>query len=346
MHPFSPDGQAAGPQDLARDRALAALQGLALGDALGMPSQTLERVTIQRLYGRITDFIDPVEGHPVSHGLGAAQVTDDTEQTVILAHRLIADRGGFDATAWAADLTRWETDVLARGLGDILGPSTKAAIEALRAGATEVEAGRLGATNGAAMRIAPVGIATPPDPTRMLARVAQVSRLTHGTGEALAAAVAVAMVVSQGLEGASFDEALPLALATAETPMPGTEPAAHRAMADRIRLALDLAHGKDAASGATGLADGIGTSVLSLQSVACAFGIVRLARGEPWTAALIAANIGDDTDTIGAIACSMAAACAGTAALPADKVARVVARNGLDLGPLVTGLLALRGGQG
>ncbi len=320
---------------------MAALQGLAMGDALGMPSQTLERATIQRLYGRITDFVDPVAGHPVSHGLGAAQVTDDTEQTILLARRLIADRGGFDATAWAADLIGWENDVLARGLHDILGPSTKAAIKALRAGATEVEAGRLGATNGAAMRIAPVGIATPPDPARMLAKVTQVSRLTHGTGEALAAAVAVAMVVSQGLEGAGFDEALPLALATAETPMPGLDPVAQRAMADSIRLALDLAAGGEA-----GLAQRIGTSVLSLQSVACAFGIVRLANGDPWAAALIAANIGDDTDTIGAIACAMAAACAGTAALPADKVAQVVARNGLDLGPLVTGLLILRGGKG
>lgn len=323
------------------DRALAALQGLAIGDALGMPSQTLDRATIRSLYGQIADFIDPVAGHPVSHGLHAGQVTDDTEQTILLARRLIADRGGFDALAWAADLIGWETAVLARGLGDLLGPSTKAALTALRGGATEAEAGRYGTTNGAAMRIAPVGIATPPDPARMLLRVAQVSRVTHGTGEALAAAAAVAMVVSQGLEGAGFEDALPLALQTADTPVPGTDPDAHRAMAGQIRLALDLA-----GQGEAGLAARIGTSVQSLQSVACAFGIVRLAGGDPWAAALIAANIGDDTDTIGAIACAMAAACTGTTVLPADKVALVVGRNGLDLGPLVTRLLALRGGQG
>ncbi len=327
-------------QDMTKDRALAALQGLAIGDALGMPTQTLDRATIRGVYDRITDFIDPVRGHPVSHGLTAAQVTDDTEQTVLLARRLIADKGGFDAKAWAEDLILWETDVLARRLGDILGPSTRAALTALRAGATEAEAGRLGTTNGAAMRIAPVGIATPPDPARMQARVAQVSRLTHGTGEALSAAVAVAMVVSQGLEGVAFEDSLPLALAAAETPLPGTNPEAHRAMVHQIRLALDLA-----GQGEAVLAARIGTSVQSLQSVACAFGILRLAKGDPWTAALIAANIGDDTDTMGAIACAMAAACSGTAALPADKVATVVRRNGLDLGPLVTGLLALRWGR-
>jgi ADP-ribosylglycohydrolase len=328
------------PQERTKDRALAALQGLAIGDALGMPTQTLDRATIRSLYGRITDFVDPVDGHPVSHGLHGGQVTDDTEQTLLLARRLIAGRGDFDARAWAADLIGWEDAVVARGLGDLLGPSTKAALIALRSGATEAEAGRSGRTNGAAMRISPVAITTPPDPAQMLLRVAQVSRVTHGTGEALAAAVAVAMVVSQGLEGVGFEEALPLALAAAETPMPGTDPEAHRAMAGQIRLALDLA-----SQGEAVLAECIGTSVQSLQSVACAFGILRLAKGDPWIAALIAANIGDDTDTMGAIACGMAAACSGTAALPADKVATVVDRNGLDLGPLVNGLLALRWGR-
>ena len=319
---------------------MAALLGLAIGDALGMPGQTLDRAAIRAAYGRITGFVDPLPDHPVSHGLSAGMVTDDTEQTLLLARRLIADRGGFDTDAWAADLLGWEAGVVARGLRDLLGPSTKAALQALRQGVPPDEAGRLGTTNGAAMRIAPVAIATVPDPTVLLARVAQVSRLTHGTGEALAGAVAVAMVISQGLEGAGFDATLPLALAAAEVPLPGTDPQTHLAMASRIRTALDLAGQGEAA-----LAAGIGTSVQSLQSVASAFGVVRLAGGDPWAAALIAANIGDDTDTIGAIACAMAAACSGTAALPADRVAEVIAVNHLDLAPLVSGLLALRGGQ-
>ena len=319
---------------------MATLMGLAIGDALGMPGQTLDRASICAAYGRITGFVDPVPDHPVSHGLSAAMVTDDTEQTLLLARRLIADRGGFDAEAWATDLLGWEAGVTARGLRDLLGPSTRAALQALRQGVPPGQTGRLGTTNGAAMRIAPVAIATAPDPKAMLARVAQVSRLTHGTGEALAGAVAVAMVISQGLEGAGFDAALPLALAAAETPVPGTDPQAHLAMVSRIRTALDLAGQGEAA-----LASGIGTSVQSLQSVACAFGVVRLAGGDPWAAALIAANIGDDTDTIGAIACAMAAACSGTPALPADKVAQVLAVNRLDLAPLVSGLLALREGM-
>lgn len=321
------------------DRALAALSGVALGDALGMPSQTLDRVAIRVAYGRIKGFLPPFEDHPVSHGLRAAQVTDDTEQTLLLALRLIADAPGFDEAAWAQDLLGWERDMQARGLRDLLGPSTKAALRALQAGATAQDAGRSGATNGAAMRIAPVGIATPPDPHRIVARVAQVSRVTHGRGEALAGAAAVAMVISQGVAGAAFEDALPQALSTAALPPDGGDAAAHRAMTDRIALALDVA-----SEGEEALAHRIGTSVASLESVACAFGVVRLAGGDPWEAALIAANIGDDTDTIGAMACGMAAACAGMAALPPDQLARLHEANDLRLAPLVRGLVTLREG--
>lgn len=67
-----------------------------------------------------------------------------------------------------------------------------------------------------------------------------------------------------------------------------------------------------------------------------------LAKGDPWQAGLIAANIGDDTDTIGAIACTMAGTCVGLSAFPHDKVAKVVAVNRLDLDTVATGLLDIR----
>ncbi len=325
---------------LIRDRATAALIGVALGDALGMPAQTLSRAAIEQAYGRIAGFVDPMPDHPISHGLSAGQVTDDTEQTLLLARRLIADLGGFDEAAWGQNLLDWETAVRARGLRDMLGPSTKAALQALIAGAPPSQTGSTGTTNGAAMRIAPVGISTPPDVARIVDRVAAVSRLTHGTGEALAAASAVAMVISQGVAGASFDEALPLALAAARAGNRCGARVGETDMAGRIALALDIA-----GEGEAVLAERIGTSVQSGQSVAAAFGVVRIARGNPWQAALIAANIGDDADTIGSIACAMAGACAGMAAFPRAEVDRVIAVNGLSLDPLISGLLALRAGM-
>lgn len=320
------------------DRAMGALAGLALGDALGMPSQTLSVPAIRGAYGAITDFVPPVAGHPVSHGLPAGAVTDDTEQALLLAGLLIRGNGRLDDRAWAEALIGWEADVRARGLRDLLGPSSKRALEALLAGTPATETGLTGTTNGAAMRIAPVGIACPADDlSALVASVQAACRVTHATREAIAAAAAVAAVISQGIDGAGFDAALPRALQAARLASTLGAPVGEADMAGRIGAALQ------AATDAEGLAGAIGTSVASRESVAAAFGVVRLAGGDAWKAAQIAANIGDDTDTIGAIACAMAGACSGHAALPQDKVARVMAVNGLDLAPVARGLLALRG---
>ncbi len=318
-----------------QDRATAALAGVALGDAMGMPTQTLTRKAIRDAYGRITDFTAPVPGHPVSHGLQAGMVTDDTEQTLLLADLLLA---GFSDQAWAQALLDWEQGIRARGLRDLLGPSSKRALTALLAGTPASETGLTGTTNGAAMRIAPVAIATPAQDLRALvAAVARTCRVTHNTAEAIAAAAAVAAVISRGVDGASFAEALPDALTAARLGAAQGAPVGEPDIANRIGAALGQ-------TDEAGLA-ALGTSVASHHAIPAAFGVVRLAQGDPWQAALIAANIGDDTDTIGAIACAMAGACAGLAAFPADKLAFVTATNRLDLAPLAARLLALRAGK-
>lgn len=321
------------------DRALGALMGVALGDALGMPSQTLTRARIAEAYGRITDLVDPVPDHPVSHGLSAGMVTDDTEQTLLLAELMIRSPDRFDDRAWAEALLGWERDVRARGLLDLLGPSSKRALDALLAGVPASETGREGTTNGAAMRITPVGIATPPDdPVALVARVAEACRVTHNTREAISAAAAVAMTISLGVGGVRFDAAIDQAIDAARIGATLGAPAGKAEMGNLIRAALQLAEGGSEEE----LIARIGTSVASREAVPAAFGVVALANCDPWQAGLIAANIGDDTDTIGAIACAMAAACTGLAALPKDKVDKVVAANGLDLVPVAEGLLAIR----
>ncbi len=321
------------------DRAMAALAGIAIGDALGMPSQTMTRKDIAATYGRITDFVAPIDDHPVSHGLEAAMVTDDTEQTLLLADLLIRSKGLVDDQAWARVLIDWEVYVRERGLRDLLGPSTKRALDALLRGAPVAESGSKGMTNGAAMRIAPVAIATPFDDTdAFVARVAEACRVTHNTREAIAAAAAVAMVISLGVDGADFETALPDAMAAARCGGAWGAAEGEADMAGRIEAALAIACSGSEAD----LAHDIGTSVASRESVATAFGIVRLAKGDPWRAAVIAANIGDDTDTIGANACAMAGACGGLGSFPEDKILRVVEANRLDFEPVARGLLAIR----
>nr|WP_139615659.1 ADP-ribosylglycohydrolase family protein [Paracoccus liaowanqingii] len=86
--------------------------------------QSLPRTAIHQHYGQITGFVAPCNGHPVLYGPIAGQVTDDTEQCLLLARRLIADPVSFDDLAWASNLMAWEAAIRERGLRNLLGPSS------------------------------------------------------------------------------------------------------------------------------------------------------------------------------------------------------------------------------
>ncbi|MGH3173505.1 MAG: ADP-ribosylglycohydrolase family protein, partial [Streptosporangiaceae bacterium] len=196
-------------------RARGALYGLAIGDALGMPTQMLSRAEIVRRWGPfLTGFEPAPPGHPIAAGMPAGTVTDDTEQAVLLARLLVKGRGMIDPHELAAALTEWERAMAERGSLDLLGPSTRRAVAAILAGVPPEEAGATGTTNGAAMRIAPVGIAV--DVNRSLSSLVDhgvtASSVTHNTGVALAGAAAVAAAVSAGVSGATVAEATALGI--------------------------------------------------------------------------------------------------------------------------------------
>lgn len=140
-------------------RAIGALSGLAIGDALGMPTQSMSADSIRQTYGYITDFVAGAANQPIAPHMSAATITDDTEQALLLAQLLIEGEGYIDAMHFATQLLAWEDRMIAKGSRDLLGPSTKMALEAVRAGADPTTTGKTGTTNGAAMRVAPVGVA-------------------------------------------------------------------------------------------------------------------------------------------------------------------------------------------
>mgnify|MGYP000553236600 FL=1 len=69
---------------------MGAMAGLALGDALGMPTQSMSDKQIRRYYdGPITKLMNAVPQQPIAPNMKAGAVTDDTEQAFVLARRLI-----------------------------------------------------------------------------------------------------------------------------------------------------------------------------------------------------------------------------------------------------------------
>src|SRR5436190_12715469 len=89
------------------DRAMGALIGGALGDALGMPTQLLSADRIRASYGIVDRFLAPAPDHPVSRGLAPGTVTDDTEQALLLG-RVLLESCPFDDKRWVNSLLDWE----------------------------------------------------------------------------------------------------------------------------------------------------------------------------------------------------------------------------------------------
>ena len=323
-------------------RARGALYGLAIGDALGMPTQMLSRPEIvARWGGLLTGFEPAPPGHPIAAGLPAGAITDDTEQAVLLGRLLVAGHGTVEPRALAEALVRWERDVAARGSLDLLGPSTKRAIAAVLAGVPPEQAGSHGDTNGAAMRIAPVGIAVPPALPTLVDHVVAASRVTHNTGIALAGAAAVAAAVSAGVSGAGIAEATPIATAAARLAAGRGHWVAGADVAARLEWATGLAAGLDEAEAADVIYTLVGTSLATQESVPAAFAVLAAVPDDPWRACLLAASLGGDCDTIAAMAGAVAGACHGLEAFPPEAIATIDA-HGLGLAQLADDLYALR----
>jgi ADP-ribosylglycohydrolase len=322
---------------------MGALVGGAIGDALGMPTQLLSPARIAALYGHVEDFIAPVADHPVSKGLAAGTITDDTEQALLLGRILIESGHRFDHARWVNALLDWEREVKARGSYDLLGPSTKRAIDAINKGVPAEEAGRGGDTNGAAMRIAPVGIMMPLEPLEALvAKVAETCRATHNTSIAIASAAAVAAAVSCGVAGGDWRTASQQAIAAAGQGAALGNWVTGGDIAARVGWAQELVRGKSMKEAIALITDLVGTGVASQESVPAAFAVLEVADGDPWQAAVISANLGGDTDTIGAVAAGMAGACTGLARLPQDRIARLKGIDIAEVRALAADLVAAR----
>jgi ADP-ribosylglycohydrolase len=331
-------------------RARGALYGLAIGDALGMPTQMLSRREIVERWGEfLTGFEPAPPDHPIAAGLPAGAVTDDTEQAVLLGRLLVQGHGMVAPRQLAEALVGWERDMAARGSLDLLGPSTKRAIAAVLSGVPAGQAGASGDTNGAAMRIAPVGIAVPldlsqatgPSLSTLVDQVVAASYVTHNTGIALAGAAAVAAAVSAGVSGAPVAEATTIAIAAARLAAGRGHWVAGADVAARIEWAVGLVAGRDRAEAAGLIYTLVGTSLATQESVPAAFTVLAAMPEDPWQACLLAASLGGDCDTIAAMAGAVAGACHGLSAFPAGALG-VIDAQGLGLTALADDLCALR----
>ncbi|MDU7041564.1 MAG: PfkB family carbohydrate kinase [Actinomyces sp.] len=332
-------------------RAYGALAGLALGDALGMPTQEMSPEQIRAVYGRITGLVDGDASQPYAPGMPAGSTTDDTYQALTLASFLGRGEGSsaggvtLELGGFARELLNWEEWMKAQGSLDLLGPSSKAALERVRLGEDPLRVRGMGTTNGAAMRVTPVGIAVSTDDPEVFAdSVWSTCQLTHATHQGFQSAALVAAAVSFGIDwdtpspsdmtallwkALTYVDSLPER--GAWTPDPDVVAATRRAMqlvANPVSSSLEH------------LIEQVGTSVASAHAIPMAFAL--LARDPSPRALLDAANISGDTDTIGAIAGAILGGLLGVEAFDTAMLAQVESVSGLHLTEAATAMLSLR----
>ena len=328
-----------------KSRILGGLYGQALGDAWGMPAYFDFDQTWQAYGGWITQFLPGPDDHEVHAGLPAARITDDSEQAFSLARAYI-EAGGVTLAATVQAIVAWY-DRIGGDSSKYVGPSTRRGVQALKRGEDPYTTGRWGDTNGAAMRVSPVGLICAGDPVAAVEAAYIACIPTHHTNVAVSGAAAVAAAVAVATrEDATLDAVVAAGLLGAELGRQKGVRWLAASVTRRIEQAVSIARrAGDPRDRLRALYDEVGTSLAIADTVGAAFGVLVMAGGDPQQTAIYAANLSGDADTVGAIACAMAGAYTGIeafnpavlAALDADEV-----MASYDVRRLADGLLQLR----
>lgn len=293
-------------------RILGALYGQALGDAMGMPSELWPRSRVKSHFGWIDHFLPGPAENTAACYFNRAEFTDDTAMTLAVADALLARDGEIDPDLIGQHILRWAESFDAFNK-NVLGPTSKIALNAIRQDVPVSELENNGVTNGAAMRASVLGCLLPSSSLEsFVAQVRLASSPTHKSDLAIAGAVVIAWAVSRAIEGASWQtivDALPSVARYAQEQHITTFSAS---LALRIELALQIVReGSGNESISERLYQVIGAGTSTLESVACAVAMVELAQTCPQRCAILCANLGGDTDTIGAMATAICGALHG-----------------------------------
>lgn len=313
------------------DRAWGCLVGGAIGDAMGMPASFFTRNEIKKTYGYIEDFLEPIAEVQEYHGdLHAGEITDDTQESIIIAEVLI-EKGVFNKEAFTEKMRKWaiENKMLE---STVIGPSTRRFLSAVAEGRDPSEGAKTSDTNGSAMRVAPVGIRYYYDFDLCARSAAESSLPSHGSAPAVAAACAVAVACAAGIRGGFspgqvMEEARKAAVYGEGIGFDITAPSVSK----RIALAKRIVDEKKP-EGMNVVLDELvgifGAGMKSYESIPLALGVFYAAEGNAKQGIIAAVNAGDDADTNASICGAICGAYSGIKKLPEDWIFRVEKTSG------------------
>ena len=307
------------------------LEALAVGDAMGMPTEFMTQKDIDTVFPDIQGLQDPKKSF-THFELPFASVTDDTEQNLYLA-RAYVQAGEITVENSAQALSRWvvECDAIAK---KYIGPSSMKALNAIQEGVSPMEAGRGGTTNGGIMRTpALVLCAGNGDESHLLECIRRGCIPTHHTSEAIEAAAAYGFALRAAMDGNEMPEILAAAKRGSELALRSVDwiGAAPGCIHRLEKLMADLERDPSDENLRYLLYYVYGTGLPSIDAFTAALAVFLRKGTDVFGAIRLCAALGGDTDTIGALAGALCAAHAGGHNIPAEILRQVEQANPLDL---------------
>lgn len=314
-----------------RNKIAGALYGMALGDAMGMPAELWGRNRTERFFGKkITELIDGPAENDIAFNYKKGQFTDDTGQALVLLDSIASTDFVPNAADIAGRMLAWAEREHAFE-NNILGPTSKAALGNFRDGIEDTRVTDKALSNGSAMRIPPIGCLFTPDRKEALVDyVYGVSRATHTSDVTIAGAAMIAVGVSSALINDDFEQVIKDILEIEPIGyQKGCETFSPR-LAERVKIGLEIAKtAPDDDTFTRKIYDIIGAGVGIIESVPAAIAIAYYAQ-DPNTCCLLCANLGGDTDTIGAMATAICGAFTGAAAIKPEYIDTLNRQNDVD----------------
>ncbi|MFJ4108673.1 ADP-ribosylglycohydrolase family protein [Oerskovia enterophila] len=333
------------------EKAVAVITGAAVGDALGGATEgwTPEQIE-ERHGGRVTGIVGPYypnwqDARPIApYHKGDGHITDDTLMTQALVEVYAKRRAHLDAYAMAEDLVplmigepRWvpelESTVL---LLQRVFLAEKWIVARLHYGHVDPrEAGVGNIINcGAAMYVAPVGLANAGDPRGAYAEAIDLTGAHQASYGREAAGVFAAMVAAAVAPGATLDDVVAAALDVAHdgtlaalravvdafdgwTTVPTTDEE-ERALARRIRAVVAPFDSVGPEYRQMSMDARRPSRTKAIEELPAALGFVLGHRGDFRGAVLGAVNYGRDADSIAVMAGAIAAGLGGTEVVPTE----------------------------
>ncbi len=315
-----------------KERVLGVLYGMAIGDAMGMPPELWSRERVKAHYGKITDFLDGCPENAISYQYKAGQFTDDTGQALAILDSLIETDFVPSGKNIAQHILEWAKRENAFE-NNILGPTSKVALKLFEEGKSAREFSDEAVSNGAAMRIAPVGASFMPEHREALCRyVASVSQVTHTSDVTVAGASMIAMAVSSAVTYGDRERMIADALSVEAYALSLGASTVSPSLGARTKLGIRLAqaYASDEEKFLETLYQLVGAGVNTSESVPAALSIAYYSF-DVKRCALLCANLGGDTDTIGAMATAVCGGAQGFRAIPEAYVEQINKANEADL---------------